>query len=332
MARTSWSQPRAVEPIRPIPFPATPGIIEAFNASEVVALADSRFLFCDNNLNDCLLEMVFGSDGTLVKPLIRRPIEGLAEGAVDDMECMAIVEHEQGRHIFVATSLSNKIRKGAELAKRRRDRAKPTPARSGLLRIEVREDETLHAEIIPNFREWFVANTPKIGKTALWVPDDGGLNVEGLSWDPAAQCLVFGVRTPVPNGRPMLVRVKVKDLAGPWTLDNFEMLEPVILKIDITSDKVGVRCIQYDPSRQASLVVLANATSASKAPFRLVLWDGNEKGKVRQFENIWFAKKMRVEGVTYGTVDGREAIVFVDDRGGYRLLWNKDPRLKKKSK
>jgi hypothetical protein len=331
MARTSWSPPRAVEPIRPIPFPATPWI-EVFNASEVVALADSRFLFCDNNLNDSLVEMVFGSDGTLVKPLIRRRIEGLPEGAVDDMECMAIVEHERGKTIFVAPSLSNKIRKGAEAAPRRRDRAKPAPARAGLIRIDVRDDESLHAELIPDFRAWFVANTPNIGKSALWTPDDGGLNVEGLSWDPSTHSLVFGVRTPVPNGRPMLVRVKIKDFAGPWTVDNFEMLAPVSLKIDVTSDKMGVRCIQYDPSREASLVVLANSTSASKAPFRLFSWDGNDKGKVRQFENIWFAKKMRVEGVTYGTVDGRGAIVFVDDRGGYKLLWNKDPRLKKKSK
>src|SRR3954464_14678426 len=84
--RTSRSSLGAFEPIHPIPFPATPWI-EVFNASEVVALSDSRFLFCDNNLNDSLVEMVLGADGTLAEPLIRRPIQGLPEGAVDDMEC-----------------------------------------------------------------------------------------------------------------------------------------------------------------------------------------------------------------------------------------------------
>jgi hypothetical protein len=144
--------------------------------------------------------------------------------------------------------------------------------------------------------------------------------------------LVFGLRTPVPDGRPMLVRVKVKDLDGPWAIDNLKMLDPVHLQIDPTVDEMGVRSISYDPSREASLVLLGNSTSASKAPFQLFLWDGNVKGNVRQFENIIFAEKMRAEGVTHGTVDGREAIIFVDDRGGYQLIWNDDPRLEQKSK
>ncbi|GAA3048130.1 hypothetical protein GCM10010464_10450 [Pseudonocardia yunnanensis] len=303
-----------------------------FNASEVVALGDSRFLFCDNNLNDSLVEMVIGSDGTLAEPLIRRPLQGLPEGAVDDMECMALVEHEYGKTIFVSPSLSNKIRKGFETAPQRRDRAKPSAARAGLLRVDVREDDSLHAKLIPDFREWFVAYSPKIGESAEWTPDDAGLNVEGLSWDPTSRALVFGVRTPVPHGRPMLVRVKVKDLAAPWTLENLEMLDPVFLNIDVTGDEMGVRSIEYDPAREASLVVLANSTSESEAPFLLFLWDGNDKGEVHQFEDVWFTERMRVEGVAPGTVAGREAIVFVDDRGGYQLIWNEDPRLEKKSK
>jgi hypothetical protein len=36
---------------------------------------------------------------------------------------------------------------------------------------------------------------------------------------------------------------------------------------------------------------------------------------------------MRVEGVAPGKVGGRGAIVFVDDAGGYQLLWDDDPRL-----
>ena len=36
---------------------------------------------------------------------------------------------------------------------------------------------------------------------------------------------------------------------------------------------------------------------------------------------------MKVEGVTRGTVSGKNAVVFVDDGGGYQLLWADDPRL-----
>jgi hypothetical protein len=42
---------------------------------------------------------------------------------------------------------------------------------------------------------------------------------------------------------------------------------------------------------------------------------------------VRFHKKMKVEGVTQGTIGNRGAIVFVDDGGGYQVLWEDDPRL-----
>src|SRR5882672_10815504 len=66
------------------------------NASGIVSLADSRFLICDNNTDDALLELDLGPDGRKKGPLIRRPLQGLSPGAIDDMEGMALVE-ENGR-------------------------------------------------------------------------------------------------------------------------------------------------------------------------------------------------------------------------------------------
>jgi hypothetical protein len=40
---------------------------------------------------------------------------------------------------------------------------------------------------------------------------------------------------------------------------------------------------------------------------------------------------MKVEGVTRGTVRRRPAVVFVDDGGGYRLVWSDDPLLADRS-
>ena len=36
---------------------------------------------------------------------------------------------------------------------------------------------------------------------------------------------------------------------------------------------------------------------------------------------------MKVEGVTRGTVKGRPVVVFVDDGGGYQIIWGDDVRL-----
>src|SRR5262245_14480612 len=49
-------------------------IDEEYNASDVVALADSRFLFCDNNANDALFELNLTPEGQKKGPLIRRPL------------------------------------------------------------------------------------------------------------------------------------------------------------------------------------------------------------------------------------------------------------------
>jgi hypothetical protein len=100
-----------------------------------------------------------------------------------------------------------------------------------------------------------------------------------------------------------------------------------MLAVPQTDEEQGIRTIQYDPSRAAFLVVVGNSTSSSKAPFRLYSWDGKAEGILRRFEGVRFHKKMRVEGVTSGTIGGRGAVLFVDDRGGYQFLWNDDPRL-----
>jgi hypothetical protein len=101
----------------------------------------------------------------------------------------------------------------------------------------------------------------------------------------------------------------------------------VALAIRDDRGEQGIRTIEFDPSRGVWLIVTGNSTSHSKAPFALYSWDGNAKGAVRHFEEVRFHKKMKVEGVTHGTVDGHGAIVFVDDRGGYQVLWDADPRL-----
>jgi hypothetical protein len=48
---------------------------------------------------------------------------------------------------------------------------------------------------------------------------------------------------------------------------------------------------------------------------------------MRRFRDVRFKKRMKVEGITHGTVGGRGAVVFVDDAGGYQALWDDDPRL-----
>jgi hypothetical protein len=316
--------PKKVASIKPIAFGQRPGS-EPYNASEIVAIGDSKFLFCDNNIGDALVELQLAADGTMASDLIRRPIRGIESKAVDDLEGMTRVDFDGGAFLVAVPSLSLKQRKGKHEKKSKR--GKPSPARNCLLRISMTADGELSAEVLWEFREWLVEHTPELERAAQYLPDDGGLNVEGLGWSPADQALLLGLRTPVLDGRPLILRVRFREVQGPWRLDNFEVLPPISLEISDECGEQGIRTISFDPARGIWLIVAGNSTSASNAPFTLYSWNGDVQGKVHRFDDVRFHKKMKVEGVTHGTIGGRGAIIFVDDGGGYQILWDDDPRL-----
>ncbi|HEU0173263.1 MAG TPA: hypothetical protein VFV58_03305 [Blastocatellia bacterium] len=302
--------------ITPIPFEEMNGE-RVYNASGVVPLADSRFLFCDNNSGDALFELDLAEDGRKKGPLIRRPLQGLGPKAIDDMEAMTLAEEKGRRFIFCASSLSIKKTKSGQSLK--------VPP-SGLLRVTVNSDDSLSAENMPGFRDWLIHNAPAITASANHIPDEGGLNIEGLAWDHERHALLFGLRTPLSGASPLVIPVRVKDLDGPWTTDNLKVLPPIRLTLDPAGGARGIRSIEYVASFHAFLVVVGRAVSGGNAPFALYEWKGGHRGKLRQLD-VSFAPKMKPEGLTSGTVAGRPALLFVDDGGGYQVLWLDKTRL-----
>ena len=316
-------------PIAASPFAEQPGK-QPHNASEVVALDDSRFLFCDNNISDALFEMRFDARGLLHGHLIRHTIGGVSPDFYDDFESMAVAQAGGRNYLILATSFSLKIKD--RTARRKSQRGRRAIGRESLLRITTDVSREHQAEIIPGFRTWLIDHVPDLGKKwrKSWrrIPDDGGLNVEGLAWNPNTSELLFGLRTPVVKGQPVILRVRVKDIGGIWNLNNFEMLPPVLLQLEPSPDERGIRTMEYDTVNKRVLLVTGNTTSGLRVPFELYSWDGNPAGTLHRFSNVQFDPKFRVEGVTPGTIGGRPAIIFVDDRGGYQVLWGDDPRLK----
>ncbi len=287
-----------------IPFGEMNGA-DVYNASGVIALADSRLLLCDNHTGDALFELDLTADGQKKGPLVRRPLEGLAPGAVEDLEDMALVEEDGRRFVFVASSMNAKNKGG---------RIEIPP--SGLLRVTFEAGDRLRAENVPGLRDWLIAAYPQLAPWANAEPDAGGLNIEGLAWDHDRHALLFGVRTPVPSGTPLVLPVKVRDLAGPWATSNLEALPAIELTVDTEAGEVGIRGLAEDRSRHAFLVLVGKTMKGSDAPFSLYEWDGNASGVTRQL-GVSFARKAKPEGLTRATIGGRSALVFVDDAGGF---------------
>lgn len=309
-APASAAKPVQGSAITPVPFRERNGK-DVFNASGIVALGDSHFVFVDNNTNDALLELRLTPDGKQAAPIARLPLRGLAPGTVDDIEDLALAEIDGRRYIFATPSFSMKAgKKGAG------DVMRP----SALLRISVGADGSLNTEAMPDFRAWFVKNVPAIAAAASGDPDDGGLNVEGLGWDAKRQTLLIGVRTPLVDQLPIVVPVRLKAPAGPWTTANLEALAPIKLQVDRGPGAQGVRGVTTRLDGKGFLVVVANATSRDTAPFTVYSWDGLEGGQVSKFPQV-FADRMKAEGLTVGTVGGKPAVVVVDDGGGFSVVW-----------
>jgi hypothetical protein len=286
---------------------------DEYNASDVVALADSRFLFCDNNTNDALFELNLTPDGQMKGPLIRRPLQGLVPDTVDDLEGMTLVEEGGRRYVFVTSSMYVKK------AKKKRLNIPP----NGVLRVTINPDDTLSAENMPGFREWLIQAYPQLTPASQVRPDDNGLNIEGLAWDKGRGALLFGLRTPAPGGKPMILPVKVKDLAGPWTTSNLEAMQPIQLSVAQTYEEQGIRSLSNEQGRDTLLIMTGNSTSDSKAPFSLYEWSGAADSAPRRF-NLGFARKMKPEGMARGTIGGKKALVIVDDGGGFQVVWDDD--------
>lgn len=302
--------PSQGQTITSIPFAEMNGNV-VYNASGVVPLADARFLFCDNNINDALFELDLTADGQKRGPLIRRPLQGLAADAIDDLEAMTVAEEKGRRFVFVTTSLC---------LKKTKDGLSTRVPPSGLLRVTVNADGSLSAENLPGFRDWFIQTAPAIAESAKLIPDEGGLNIEGLAWDRGRHALLFGVRTSLAANKALVIPVRVKKLRDPWTISNLEMLPPIWLALEAAEAAQGIRSIEYIPSRHAFWVIAGKAISQTKVPFALYEWNGDQQGTLRRL-NVAFAEKMKPEGVTTGTIAGRPVLLLVDDGGGYQVLW-----------
>src|SRR5262249_31583825 len=299
--KSTENKPAQTDVITSIPFAETNGK-KPFNASGVAEIGDGRFLFCDNKIRNALIEFHLDEQGKMAGPFIRRPLSGVDPSAIDDLEGMTIVERNGDRFVVATSSFErNHTQKGKKMV----------PAEGyagGLLRVRPGAEKTLKAENIPGFREWLVSKYPELKSSADLVPDNGGLNIEGLAWDPNRGALLFGVRTPLINGKPVVLPVRLAGKSGQWRLEEFEALPAVTLQVD-SPGYMGIRALAYAPAHKAFVVSLGKATSSLKTPFSIFLWDGGNEGVARRLEHLHFARGMKVEGLAGATVGGKRALL-----------------------
>jgi len=283
--------------VTPVPFAQRNGK-EDFNASGVAQVGVGRFVFTDNNDPGALFELVVDPTGNQSEPIARRPLTGLPRHVLSDPEGLARLDVDGEIVLVVASSLAVKKKTGHD----------------GLVRVRYRPEGDLTAEAMPGFRDWLLRQYPELAKAAGRAADKGGLNIEGIAWDPGNSTLLFGVRSPVDEAGIPVLRVQL-DARAPWTVDALSRSESSHLTKHQAGQ--GIRDLTHDPVEGGFLVLLGRSVSGDDVPFQLCRWDGVSTSVDVQAE---LPQRMKPEGVSVIQGEGPRRVLVVGDTGSFASL------------
>ncbi|MFV8162753.1 hypothetical protein ACNQVK_11745 [Mycobacterium sp. 134] len=272
-----------------------------FNASGVVQVAPERFLFIDNHDPTAVFELTLDPDNDELKQIRRRGLVGVTEQQLGDPEGLTRVDTD-GRTYLVATSSLS---------------VSGSRVNDGLVRISYAASGDLRAEPMAGFRSWLLAHQPTLAAAATSEPDDGGVNIEGLAWDPLARALLFGVRGPAEPGQVTIVEVPAHAGAAAWTTAALGAPVTRTLRVAHSAALQGIRDISYDERSGQFLILLGKSLSRKAEPFALCTW--TRGAEALRVTGARFGESMKPEGCTAFYRDGKRRILIVDDRGGYAV-------------
>jgi hypothetical protein len=146
---------------------------------------------------------------------------------------------------------------------------------------------------------------------------NGGINIEGIAWDPQGRSLLLGFRSPVVNGQALVVSLKLREQSAAFSYDNLQLAEPAAIRLSLGG--AGVRSIEYDELSKGFRIIAGAAMKNEKVDFKLWEWNGDaNQPALRELDN--FDSKLKPEGVTRVAAGGRDFTFIVFDTSGYAAI------------
>ena len=240
-------------------------------------------LFVDDGRNREILWMELNDDGTQRSAVI--PVK--LDADVTDLEGIT----SDGRYVYVVGSQSKRDGvDGDGLVRFRYDPATRT---------------TTDVERIRGVRAWLAREVAELkgadrrGKQ--------GLNIEALAWDPRANRLLLGLRTPIVDGDGLVVALTPRDRSGPFTTGNFQAA-PNAIRLSLGG--AGIRSLEYDDHAGAFRLIADDGGNGNEE-FRIAEWDGRAATITEHISS--YARSLQPEGITRATLGGRPVSVVVFD-------------------
>ena len=105
---------------------------------------------------------------------------------------------------------------------------------------------------------------PSFAAAGRLEPDAGGLNIEGVAWDPRSRSLLFGLRGPADPGSITVIRVPVDAVVAPWTTEALGAPSMLRARLPRSKAKQGIRDISYDEQTGDFVVIVGRSTSEDR--------------------------------------------------------------------
>jgi hypothetical protein len=179
------------------------------------------------------------------------------------------------------------------------------------------------AEAITDLRGFLLENVKELGADGAKRGEDGGLNIEGIAWDPNPEHprLLLGLRSPLVGGDALVIPIKLRDPNGPFSSSNLQIAPPGAIHLSIGG--LGIRDIQYDSRLKSFLIISGAPEHHEKAQFMLWEWSGESvqtDPDAKPREEGPLDSGMKPEGITRVRIGSREFIFIVGDSSSYAKM------------
>jgi hypothetical protein len=265
-----------------------------FNASGVAQIpgTDAVLFVDDDRKGEKLLWMRLDAAGRQVG----RVEEVALDTNVEDPEGITF----DGTYFYIISSQSNP----------------KSGAQPGLIRFSFdHAGRTAHvAGTVSDLREFLVARVPELKNEGERKGKDDGLNIEGIAWDPQGSRLLLGLRSPLAQGRALLLPLKQRDPLGPFSVDNLTLDGTNAITLPLGGN--GIRDIAYDGDSKSFLIVSGPTEQGTSDEFSLWQWDGSGA----PIKKASLDAEMKPEGVTRFNTGAGSFILLFGDASSYLKL------------
>ena len=222
--------------------------------------------------------------------------KGKAE-KLDDLEGLAIDKQDT---VYAITSHS------------RTASGKRTPGREKLVRFRLDGNEIVDLRVYTDLTGELAAAFPALDRAVRerTVKQSKDLNIEALGLSADGRRLLIGLRSPVVDGRALIVVVENRD--DVFERGGLPLFAPEPWYLDL--DKGGIRALAYDPELEGYLIISQREDQKGK-PFKLWFWPGDPAVKPRRVSIAGVENINRAEGITPIVQNGERRLMIVFDDG-----------------